>query len=151
MITIEDTVELSLTISDCVQLQARHANAEGIGSVPIRELLRCALRMRPDRIIVGECRGPEVLDMLQALNTGHPGSLTTVHANSPQQALQRLELLALLGASNLTAETLSRWLRQSIDWIVQVERSTDGRRFVDQILEINPEISKALYCRNGEA
>ncbi len=136
VITIEDTVELALNSTNHVQLQARVPNAEGIGTVSLRDLLRCALRMRPDRIIVGECRGAEVLDMLQALNTGHPGSLTTVHANSPPEALHRLELLALLGAPNLSATSIARWIRQSVDWVVQVEREPSGQRRVALISEI---------------
>lgn len=136
VITIEDTVELHLPIENVVQLQARDANSDGIGQVTIRQLIASALRMRPDRIIVGECRGAEVLDMLQALNTGHPGSLTTLHANSPKEALQRLELLTLLGSSNLSRTTVSEWLKQTIDIIVQVQRNESGSRSVCSIMKV---------------
>src|SRR5262249_45087486 len=95
IVTIEETAELRLRQPHVVRLEARPANAEGAGAVGVRELVRCALRMRPDRIIVGEVRGGEALDMLQALNTGHEGSLSTVHANGPREALRRLETLAL--------------------------------------------------------
>lgn len=133
VLTVEDTVELSPPVRNLVQLQARSANADGVGQVTLRQLVQCALRMRPDRIIVGECRGAEVLEMLQALNTGHPGSLTTVHANSTDEALQRLELLALLGAPNLSIDCIREWIRASVDVIVQVERDSTGTRRVTKI------------------
>ena len=133
VITVEDTVELSPPVENLVQLQARGANADGIGQVSLRQLVQCALRMRPDRIVVGECRGAEVLEMLQALNTGHPGSLTTVHANSTGEAIQRLELLALLGAPNLSIECIREWISSSVELVIQVERSADGHRHVAAI------------------
>ncbi len=133
VITIEDTLELSPPIENLVQLQARKANADGAGEVPLRTLVQCALRMRPDRIIVGECRGAEVLEMLQALNTGHPGSLTTVHANSTKEAMHRLELLTLLGAPNLSLESIRQWISASVDLIIQVERDAAGHRHVLEI------------------
>jgi pilus assembly protein CpaF len=140
VITVEDTLELAPPIENLVQLQARTANADGVGEVPLRKLVQCALRMRPDRIIVGECRGAEVLEMLQALNTGHPGSLSTVHANSPSEALQRLELLSLLGSANLSVECIREWIRSSVDLVVQVERDASGHRHVSQIVGRNHEV-----------
>lgn len=145
IITIEDTIELLPPVENLVQLQARTANVEGVGEITLRELLQSALRMRPDRIIVGECRGGEVLDMLQALNTGHPGSLTTVHANSPTEALQRLELLALLGAPNLSLECIREWIRATIHLIVQVERTPEGQRRVLEIVVNKQNRYERLY------
>ncbi len=145
VITVEDTIELSLSLQNSVQLQGRKANAEGVGAVGLRELVQCALRMRPDRIIVGECRGGEVLDMLQALNTGHPGSLTTVHANSVQEAIHRLELLALLGAQNLSLDAIREWIFSSVNLIVNLDRDNTGRRFVRQIAQIKSSDSKKPF------
>lgn len=145
VITVEDTIELSLNLQNSVQLQGRKANAEGVGAVGLRELVQCALRMRPDRIIVGECRGGEVLDMLQALNTGHPGSLTTVHANSVQEAIHRLELLALLGAQNLSLEAIREWIFSSVNLIVNLDRDNTGRRFVRQIAQIKSTSSQKPF------
>jgi pilus assembly protein CpaF len=134
VITVEDTAELAPPIANLVQLQSRIANSDGIGAVSLRELVQCALRMRPDRIIVGECRGPEVLDMLQALNTGHPGSLTTIHANSPDEALHRMELLALLGAPNLSIECIRSWIKSTVHLVIQVERDERGIRKLTKVL-----------------
>ncbi len=133
IITIEDTIELKLPVQNVVQLQARKPNADGIGKTTLRELVQCSLRMRPDRIILGECRGEEVLELLQVLNTGHPGSMTTVHANSPADALTRLELLALLGAPNLDLTAIQYWIRSTIDLVVQLERTENGHRFISEI------------------
>lgn len=133
VLTVEDTVELSPPVENLVQLQARKPNADGVGEISLRQLVQCALRMRPDRIIVGECRGSEVLEMLQALNTGHPGSLTTVHANSTEEALHRLELLALLGATNLSVQCIREWIHSTIDLLIQVERDSAGHRHVSEI------------------
>jgi pilus assembly protein CpaF len=115
------------------------ANGDGVGAVTIRDLVRAALRLRPDRIIVGECRGGEVLDMLQAMNTGHPGSLTTIHANSAADALPRLELLALLADGALTLPAVRAWVRGAIQLVVHVERSLSGARRVASILRIHPQ------------
>jgi pilus assembly protein CpaF len=134
VITVEDTQELHPPIQNLVQLQARKANSDGVGEVTLRSLVQCSLRLRPDRIIVGECRGDEVIELLQVLNTGHPGSLSTIHANSPVEALQRLELLALLGAQNLSLEAIRTWIKSSIDLVVQLERTLDGHRFVSSIM-----------------
>ena len=128
VVTIEDAAELDLP-GHVVRLEARPPNAEGAGAIPIRALLRSALRLRPDRIIVGEVRGAEALDLISALNTGHRGSLTTVHANSPEEALLRIETLALTAGD--TSETaVSRQLRAAVDVVVQIERSGSRRRIV---------------------
>lgn len=149
LITIEDTIELTPRLENCVQLQSREANADGIGKITVRELLASALRMRPDRIIVGECRGSEVIDMLQAFNTGHPGSLSTIHANSALEALKRLELLALLGAQNLSVEGIREWIHTSIDLIVYVTRFSNGIRAVSEIYQKTGLTFEKQYERNS--
>jgi pilus assembly protein CpaF len=132
VVTVEDAAELSLP-GHVVRLEARPANAEGRGEITIRSLLRSALRLRPDRIILGEVRGPEALDLITALNTGHQGSMTTVHANSPTEAMLRLETLALMAGD--TSETaVTRQLRRAVDVVVQIERR-DGVRRVAAIAE----------------
>lgn len=128
VVTIEDAAELSLP-GHVVRLEARPPNAEGTGAITIRSLLRSALRLRPDRIILGEVRGPEALDLISALNTGHRGSLTTVHANSPEEALLRIETLALTAGD--TSETaITRQLRTAVDVVVQIERTEGSRKIV---------------------
>jgi pilus assembly protein CpaF len=129
VVTIEDAAELSLP-GHVVRLEARPANAEGAGAITIRSLLRSALRLRPDRIIVGEVRGPEALDLISALNTGHRGSMTTVHANTPDQALLRIETLAL-SAGDTSESAVHRQLLSAVDFVVQIERSESGRQIVD--------------------
>ena len=133
IITIEDAAELSLQQPHVVRLEARPANIEGRGQVAIRDLVRNSLRMRPDRIIVGEVRGGETLDMLQAMNTGHEGSLTTVHANSAVDALSRLETLASMSDVALPVETVRDQINGAIDVIVQLERDSAGIRRVSSI------------------
>lgn len=128
VVTIEDAAELSLP-GHVVRLEARPPNAEGAGAITIRSLLRSALRLRPDRIIVGEVRGGEALDLISALNTGHRGSLTTVHANSPEEALLRIETLAL-SAGDTSEAAVSRQLLAAVDMVVQLERNEGGRRIV---------------------
>lgn len=128
VVTIEDAAELSLP-GHVVRLEARPPNAEGAGEITIRSLLRSALRLRPDRIIVGEVRGPEALDLISALNTGHRGSLTTVHANSPDEAMLRIETLAL-SAGGTSETAVTRQLRMAVDVVVQVERFRDMRKIV---------------------
>jgi pilus assembly protein CpaF len=128
VVTIEDAAELSLP-GHVVRLEARPSNAEGVGAITIRTLLRSALRLRPDRIIVGEVRGGEALDLISALNTGHRGSLTTVHANSPDEALLRIETLAL-SAGDTSETAVHRQLRSAVDLIVQIERSSGARTIV---------------------
>jgi pilus assembly protein CpaF len=119
-----------------VRLEARPANAEGTGAVSVRDLVRSALRMRPDRIVVGEVRGGEALDMLQACNTGHDGSLSTVHANSPDDALARIETLALCSDVPLPLPAIRQQLVAAIDGIVQVRRGLDGRRVITAVAEL---------------
>jgi pilus assembly protein CpaF len=128
VVTIEDAAELRLP-GHVVRLEARPANAEGVGAITIRALLRSALRLRPDRIIVGEVRGGEALDLIAALNTGHRGSMTTVHANSPAEALLRIEALAL-SAGDTSEAAVTRQLRTAVDLVVQIERSASARKVV---------------------
>ncbi|RUO57338.1 CpaF family protein [Pseudidiomarina insulisalsae] len=136
VITIEDAAELKLPHANLVSLEARPANAEGRGQITIRELLINALRMRPDRIIVGECRGAEALDMLQAMNTGHEGSFTTLHANSPREALQRLEVMVMLAGYDLPLTAVRQQIASAVDIIVQVSRLSSGVRVVRAISEV---------------
>ncbi len=136
VITVEDAAELRLPGAHVVRLESRPANAEGVGEVPLRQLVRNALRMRPDRIIVGEVRGPEALDMLQAMNTGHEGSLSTCHANSPTDALRRLETMVLTGSVALPLAAVRDQLGAALDLVVQVARRPDGRRGVVEVAEV---------------
>ncbi|MFD1506525.1 CpaF family protein [Georgenia yuyongxinii] len=133
IVTIEDAAELSLQQPHVVRLESRPANVEGQGAVTIRDLVRNSLRMRPDRIVVGEVRGGETLDMLQAMNTGHEGSLTTVHANGAAEALGRLETLASMTDLALPVETLRDQINGAIDVVVQLERGADGSRRVSEV------------------
>ncbi|WDT94357.1 CpaF family protein [Thermoleophilum album] len=136
LITIEDAAELRLEREHVVRLEARPANLEGRGAVTIRELVRNALRMRPDRIVVGEVRGGEALDMLQAMNTGHEGSLSTIHANSPRDALRRLEVLALMADVDLPHAAVRAQLEAAIDVVVHMRRELGGRRVVSEVVEL---------------
>jgi pilus assembly protein CpaF len=136
VVTVEDAAELQLPGGHVVRLEARPANAEGAGSVTIRDLVRNALRMRPDRIVVGEVRGAEALDMLQAMNTGHEGSLSTCHANSPADALRRLETMVLMGEVGLPLAAVREQLTSALDVVVQVARRPNGRRAVVEVAEI---------------
>ncbi len=136
IVTIEETAELQLDHEHVIPLESRPANIEGRGGVTLRDLVRTALRMRADRIIVGEVRGAEVMDMLQAMNVGHDGSLTTVHANSPQDVLRRLEALAHMGDAGLPRETIREMIGSAIQLIVQVMRFRDGSRRVTSICEL---------------
>jgi pilus assembly protein CpaF len=133
LVTIEDAAELRLAKPHVVSLEARPANVEGRGEVTVRDLVRNALRMRPDRIIVGEVRGGEALDMLQAMNTGHEGSLSTAHANSPRHLLWRLETMAMMSDVALPAAHIRSQVAAAIDVIVQLARLRDGRRVVWEI------------------
>jgi pilus assembly protein CpaF len=119
-----------------VRLESRPAGVEGRGEVTIRDLLRNALRMRPDRIVIGEVRGPEALDLLTALNTGHDGALSTVHANSPRDAIGRLETLALMAGVGLPHEAIAEQVRRGIDLVVHLRRLPDGSRRVTEIAEV---------------
>ena len=136
IVTIEDAVELQLRQTHVVRLEARPANIEGKGAVHIRDLVRNALRMRPDRIIVGECRAGEALDMLQAMNTGHDGSISTVHANTPRDALSRLETMVLMAGFDLPQKAIREQLASAVDLIVQIQRFRDGSRRVVNISEV---------------
>lgn len=136
VITIEDAAELRLNHAHFIALEARPSNTEGKGRVEIRDLVRNALRMRPDRIIVGECRGSEAFDMLAAMNTGHEGSLTTLHANSPRDALARLETLILMAGMDLPLAAIREHIASAVDLIVQQTRLADGRRLVTSIIEV---------------
>ena len=136
IITIEDAAELRLAHTHLVSLEARPPNAEGRGQIAIRDLVKNALRMRPDRIVVGECRGGEALDMLQAMNTGHDGSLTTLHANSARDALARLETLVLMAGMDLPLTAIREQIASAIDLVIQQARLPDGRRVVTAIVEV---------------
>jgi pilus assembly protein CpaF len=136
IVTIEDAAELQLQQEHVITLEARPPNIEGQGEVKIRELVRNALRMRPDRIIVGEVRGPETLDMLQAMNTGHEGSLTTIHANSPRDALSRIETLVLTAGVELPLRAIREQVASAFDVLVQIERLVDGSRRITHITEV---------------
>ena len=136
VVTIEDAAELQLKQPHVVRLETRPPNLEGEGAVRQRELLINALRMRPDRIVIGECRGEEALDMLQAMNTGHDGSMTTIHANSPRDVITRLEVMVNLASSNLPVAAIRSQICSAIDLIVQVERLSDGTRRCRSLTEV---------------
>jgi pilus assembly protein CpaF len=136
IITVEDAVELQLQQPHVVQMETRPPNIEGAGHVPQRELVRNALRMRPDRIIVGEVRGPEAFDMLQAMNTGHDGSMTTVHANSPRDALYRIENMVMMANLNLPLKAIRMQVASALNLVVHIERMRDGVRRVQNVAEI---------------
>ncbi len=136
IVTIEDAAELQLNQPHVVSLESRPANMEGKGEYTIRDLVKNALRMRPDRIVVGECRGGECLDMLQAMNTGHDGSLTTTHANSPREAINRLEVLALMSGIDLPARAIREQIANSVHLVVQQSRFSDGTRRIVSIAEV---------------
>ncbi len=137
IVTIEDSAELQLKQRHCVRLETRPANIEGHGSIMQRQLVINSLRMRPDRIVVGEVRGEEALDMLQAMNTGHDGSMTTVHANSPRDAIARIETMALMANLNLPEQAVRRQIASAVQLIVQIARFTDGSRRVTHVTEIS--------------
>jgi pilus assembly protein CpaF len=136
VLTIEDSAELRLAHTHCVAMESRPSNAEGKGLVSIRDLVRNALRMRPDRIIVGECRGAEAIDMLQAMNTGHDGSLTTIHANSPRDALRRLEAMVLMGGIDMPLQAIREQIVGAVDFVVQQSRLASGTRVISEVLEV---------------
>jgi pilus assembly protein CpaF len=133
VISIEDTLELNLNIEHCVRLEARPSNVEGKGEINIRDIVRNSLRMRPDRIVVGEIRGIEAVDVLSAMNTGHAGSMTTVHANSAKDMLSRIETMLLMSGINLNPVSCQRIIASSIDLVVHLERLDDGKRIVSAI------------------
>src|SRR5439155_22743194 len=136
IVTIEDAAELQLRQGHVVRLETRPPNVEGKGTVRQRQLVINALRMRPDRIIIGEVRGEEALDMLQAMNTGHDGSLTTIHANSPRDAVARMETMALMANLNLPEKAIRKQIASAVTLVVQVARFNDGMRRVTHITEI---------------
>ncbi|MCA1656763.1 MAG: Flp pilus assembly complex ATPase component TadA [Actinobacteria bacterium] len=136
IVTIEDAAELQLQQKHVITLEARPPNIEGEGEVRIRELVRNSLRMRPDRIIVGEVRGPETLDMLQAMNTGHEGSLTTIHANSPRDALSRLETLVMTAGVELPHRAIREQIASAFDLLIQISRLVDGSRRITHVSEV---------------
>ena len=136
VVTVEDAAELQVIVPNLVTLESRPANIEGEGEVSIRDLVRNALRMRPDRIIVGECRGGETLDMLQAMNTGHDGSLSTVHSNSPRDTVSRLETLCLMSGIDLPIRVVSKQIASAVQIIIQQSRLSDGSRKITHITEV---------------
>ena len=136
IITVEDAAELKLQQPHVIRLEARPPNIEGKGAVTIRDLVKNCLRMRPDRIIVGECRGGEALDMLQAMNTGHDGSLTTVHANSPRDVISRLETMVMMSGMELPSRAIREQIASAVDIIIHETRFADGTRKVVSITEV---------------
>ena len=158
IVTIEDTVELRLHQEHVVTLETKPPNVEGAGQYTVRDLVKNALRMRPDRIIVGECRGPEALDMIQAMNTGHDGSMTTVHATRSQEVIERLEVLILM-AADLPITSIHRQLTTAVDMIAHISRLPGGRRVVTQVsevLRVDPDTKEIVLLdifnfRNGES
>jgi len=153
IVTIEETAELRLAQPHVVRLEARPPNAEGAGGVTVRSLVRAALRMRPDRLVVGEVRAGEALDMLQALNTGHDGSMSTIHANGPAEALARLETLVLLADSGLPLDAVRAQMASSLDAVVFVARGSGGDRRVEAIAEVGAtagEGARTLFVRRGD-
>ena len=137
ILTIENAAELQLRQEHVVTLESRPANIEGRGEITIRDLVINSLRMRPDRIIVGECRGDEALDMLQAMNTGHDGSMTTAHSNSPRDTLSRLETMTLMAGMDLPVRAIREQISSAIDLIVHQERMRDGTRKIVSITEVS--------------
>ena len=142
------SAELQLKQCHVVRLESRPKNIEGEGEISIRDLVRNALRMRPDRIIVGEVRGAEALDMLQAMNTGHEGSLSTIHANSPRDALNRLETMVLMAGYDLPVRAIRHHVSSALDLIVQIERLHDGSRRVTAITEVQRMESDTITLQN---
>ena len=136
IVTIEDAIELKLQQEHVVQLESRPANIEGSGEISIRDLVRNSLRMRPDRIVVGECRSGEALDMLQAMNTGHDGSISTLHANSPRDCVARLETLVLMAGMDLPLRAIREQIASAVDLIVQIQRLRDGSRRITHVTEV---------------
>jgi pilus assembly protein CpaF len=156
VVTIEDAAELRLGQPHVVSLEARPANMEGRGQITIRDLVKNSLRMRPDRIVVGECRGGEALDMLQAMNTGHDGSLTTAHANSPRDMLRRMEVMVLMAGMDLPVSAIREQISSAVDIVIQQTRFADGSRKISHISEITGIESGTiqlndiyLYKQNG--
>lgn len=148
IVTVEDSAELKLIQPHVVSLEARPANLEGKGAVAIRDLVKNCLRMRPDRIVVGECRGGEALDMLQAMNTGHDGSLTTVHANSPRDLISRLEVMVMMASMDLPEKAILEQISSAVDIVVQQSRFSDGSRKITHVTEITGMESGVVQMQN---
>jgi pilus assembly protein CpaF len=136
IITIEDAAEIQLQQEHVVRLETRPANIEGKGQITATDLVRNALRMRPERIIIGECRGPETLDMLQAMNTGHEGSMTTLHANTPRDALARMETMIMMAGFEMPIKAIRTQVASAVDLIIQANRLQGGKRRITHITEI---------------
>jgi pilus assembly protein CpaF len=151
VVTIEDAAELRLGPRHVVGLECRPPNVEGRGEVSLRDLVRCAMRMRADRIVVGEVRGPEALDMLQALTSGHSGSMATVHADAPREALMRLEMMALMAAPGLSVAAARRQVASAVDVVVHLVRDADGTRRVAEITEVRPDDDVMLVALDRPA
>jgi pilus assembly protein CpaF len=148
IVTIEDAAELQLNQRHVIRLEARPANVEGRGEVPIRRLVINALRMRPDRIVVGEVRGGEALDMLQAMNTGHDGSMTTAHSNTPRDTLSRVETMTLMAGMELPLRAVREQIASAFDLIVHLDRLVDGRRKVVKITEVQGMEGDVIVLQN---
>ena len=148
IITVEDAAELQLQQDHIITLESRPPNLEGRGEITIRDLVRNCLRMRPDRIVVGECRGAEALDMLQAMNTGHDGSITTVHSNSPRDTLSRLETLVLMANANLPSRAIREQISSAIDLIIHQERLRDGSRRLTNVTEVQRMEGDAIVLQD---
>ena len=148
IITVEDSAELKLGQPHVVSLEARPPNMEGKGAIGIRDLVKNCLRMRPDRIVVGECRGGETLDMLQAMNTGHDGSLTTVHANSPRDLISRLEVMVMMAGMELPEKAIREQISSAVHVIVQQSRFSDGTRKITHITEITGMETGVVQMQN---
>ncbi|MGK5086721.1 ATPase, T2SS/T4P/T4SS family [Bdellovibrionota bacterium FG-2] len=142
LLVIEDASELKINTDHVVFFETKAANGDGKGRIEIRDLVKSALRLRPDRIIVGEVRGPEALDLITAMNTGHGGSMGTTHANTPYDALVRLETLAMMGDTNIPAAAIRRQIAAAIHLVVQIKRMADGTRKVTNIAEVTPEVDE---------
>ncbi len=138
IVTIEDTAELRLKTPNVVRLEARPATADGLGAVSMRDLVRAALRLRPDRLVVGEVRGDEALDMIEALSTGHDGSLSTCHANGPVDALRRLDFMVVAAAGDVPLAAIRERVDHAIDIVIHLQRRSDGRREISHIVEVAP-------------
>ena len=148
IITVEDTAELRLLKDHWVRLESRPPNIEGQGAVTIRDLVKNCLRMRPDRIVVGECRGAEALDMLQAMNTGHEGSMATIHANTPRDALTRMEAMCMMASGDLPISAIREMVASAVNMIAQLTRFSDGSRRVSYITEIVGKSEKGIEVRD---
>jgi len=147
VITLEDAVELQ--IPGAVRLEARPPSVEGVPAITLRDLVRTALRMRPDRLVVGEVRGGEAIELVQALNTGHDGSVATVHANGPVDAIGRLAVLCLMADAALSVEVVEREIHRAIDVVVHVVRAPEGARRVDALVEVGADLTTAPLVAGG--